>query len=96
MQTQVDTFKLSLKGLESLLADKDRQNKVYYLKDRWTDEREYEDFEDYKTAMKAIWDLTSFEFVSMNKSFSVVLKDKIQGHSFKVNFNRNGYTIAKA
>ncbi len=97
MQTALsdNNTELSMKGLEVLLNDKARTDRIYYLKSRWADEREYEDFAEYVEVMKTIWAETSFECLSLNKNFEAVLHDKIRGRNWKVKFNWNNISYKR-
>lgn len=47
---------------------------VYYLKDRWRDEKEYEDFNDYVLAVKRCFATYMIEVDSVDKHFTVKCK----------------------
>jgi hypothetical protein len=50
-------------------------NTLSYLRDRWEDEREYEDFSDYKAKIKQTVALyEGFSLVKMTKAFTITLR----------------------
>ena len=68
-------------------------NVIYNLKYRWRDEREYEDFEEYRKAIKNLFKDTAFLFVSLTKTFALRLKDNETGKVFEVKFYAGHYIV---
>ncbi len=67
---------MNLQAIHSKLSAAINNPQFQYLYDRWQDEKEYEDFEDYK---KAVAKLTGWEVVRATKrpfSFFVKLPDR--------------------
>ena len=60
------------KQLDKCLDDNSRN--LYYLKQRWTDEREYEDFEEYIKIFKDTFKKYGFDNLNLSKSFKITLK----------------------
>ena len=52
----------------------DNAELLWYLKDRWQDEREYEDFADYIQKVKEFVEEKGFTFVKMTKGFKITIK----------------------
>ena len=48
-------------------------DQVYYLKDRWADEREYEDFATYKANLVAFFATFDMKVLGVTKNFKVTL-----------------------
>lgn len=44
---------------------------VYRLKDRWADEREYEDFADYETIVKERFEKSGIKVTKVTKTFAI-------------------------
>jgi len=64
-----------------------KQNELFYLYQRWQDEREYEDFADYTAQMKTYF--PDFEFLKFNKRpFGFVARLKC-GLAYQVKVNSN-------
>lgn len=64
MSNDLTTFKTNFNAI----ADR-----VYYLKDRWSDEREYEDFATYKENLVAFFATFGMNVSSVTKNFKVTL-----------------------
>ena len=50
--------------------------KLFRLKYRWLDEREYEDFEDYKKEIKKIFENTIYVILKITKGFKITLTER--------------------
>ena len=50
------------------------QEQVYYLKYRWSDEKDYEQFDIYSHQVKKLTNNTSGSFVKVNRYFTIDLK----------------------
>ena len=48
-----------------------------YLKSRWNDEKEYEDFKQYKKQLKLIFEKFNFKVEHCDKKFHIVLIHKV-------------------
>ncbi len=60
---------------------------LFYLKDRWRDEREYEDWQDYVDAAAKLFDNTMFELDGMDKRFEMDFTAALHpGYVFTVKF----------
>jgi len=57
------------------------------LKNRWKDEKEYEDFNEYIESMKKAVEEIGVHFVALNKRFAFTWEFK--GQTFKTWFRRN-------
>lgn len=70
----------------------EKADNLYYFKARWADEKEYEDFEDYKKAiinLAKLSGLTPYKitksfniYFKFNKNYSVVIHLKANGEAF--------------
>ena len=64
---------------------------IYYLKDRWNDEKDYEDFKDYEQIVKEIFvdhnkeHKTSFTNVRVNKRFTINCETSVALITLKFN-----------
>lgn len=64
---------------------------IYYLKDRWSDEKDYEDFKDYEQIVKEIFadhnkeHKTSFTNVRVNKHFKINCETSVALITLKFN-----------
>jgi len=65
------------------LLDENVIDTIGYFADRWGDEKEYEDFEDYKTAVKK----------NLDKVLGDVSEIKMSKRPFGVTFNHKGLEI---
>lgn len=54
-----------------------------YLKARWQDEREYEDFSDYEKNVRKLADAAGLKLVKMAKSFKMVIADGVDQFQFE-------------
>ena len=79
----------------SIESDPKRLDYVYYLKSRWQDEKEYEDFADYVEQFKKRFAIDGFEVTSLSKSFKAVFVHKATGAKFEVTFGRQVKMITK-
>lgn len=71
------------------------QERVYYLKARWNDEREFEDFAEYVDAMKAVFaDLNGFEVINVNKRMTITVVSDC-GVLLKAVFGANKYRVER-
>jgi hypothetical protein len=77
--------------LKEVIDFVERQEQIFYLKHRWMDEKEYEDFLEYKVALQNIFEEAGYKIKSINESFTIkIMKDahlitiKILLGSFKV------------
>lgn len=67
--------------------------KLGYLRDRWQDEREYEDWSDYVEAMKKLTP-PEMAFVKATKApFGFVVKGANGGFQFTASANKAGFSI---
>lgn len=65
---------------------------VIALKDRWTDEREYEDFADYEKVVKKICANNGLNALKVDKRFKITLDN---GLAFSVNFDGWKMAVSK-
>jgi len=72
-------------NLDKCLDENSRN--LYYLKSRWNDEKEYEDFDEYAKIFKDTFKKYGFEDISLTKSFKVTLKHLNWKTQFKLNYN---------
>jgi hypothetical protein len=75
-------------GLVNNIIDDGR---LFYLYDRWQDEKEYEDFADYVKQAKNFIEGFSLVFVKMTKGFKVTVKHN--DILVEIKINRNGANI---
>ena len=68
-------------------------DKIYYLKFRWLDEREYEDFKDYKKGVEELFKNSAYEVVSVSKTFNIELKEFNSADILTMKCGVNGYKI---
>lgn len=71
----------------SRLLDEHHQ-KLFYLQDRWKDEKEYEDFAEYQEVVSKIFKEYGFTDIKLLKSF--VIKCKENGHPITVKLFKSG------
>tara|TARA_R110000824_G_scaffold20974_1_gene78641 strand:- start:630 stop:920 length:291 start_codon:yes stop_codon:yes gene_type:complete len=50
-------------------------NRLGYFRDRWEDEKDYEDFEEYRAAIKKLFEENGFSDVKVNKRFTINCTD---------------------
>lgn len=62
----------------------DNEEKLGYLKGRWQDEKEYEDFEEYKAIMKPLFEAAGFRVLKITKSFSIQVTKDGMGFEMKI------------
>lgn len=56
----------------------EKSDQFYYLKDRWADERDHENFQEYIKAFRGILAGTGFTLLSLTKSFKATLESEGQ------------------
>jgi len=66
---------------------KENSQNLYYLKQRWSDEREYEDFDEYVKIFKDTFKKYGFENIKLTKSFKVTLNHLGWKTQFGLNYN---------
>lgn len=74
MQTLTPTqqaFRDTASKLMNFVCNNDR---ILYLKGRWLDEREYEDFAGYEKALKAAFEGSEFNLLKATKSFDLTVQ----------------------
>lgn len=69
--------------------DDRKTNNIHYLMFRWEDEREYEDFNEYRAVMKKHLAKSIYEFISLDTSFNLVVKNTKTGHFFNIQFEHD-------
>lgn len=72
---------------------KEKTDKIYYLKDRWSEEKDYEDFNDYKPIIEKVFEDTDFEFIKITKAFKATLKHKTSNIKLAITFNWKGMKV---
>lgn len=70
----------------------DAGKKITYLRDRWQDEKEYEDFEEYKTTASAIFKAVGYAVYSMTKAFKIVVSRDGFEHTISIGASKVGVT----
>jgi hypothetical protein len=70
------------KQIEQLLDEKIQ--KIFSLQDRWGDEKEYENFNDYKKIVSAIFKDYGFEGVELLKTFKINFSYQGKKHFIKI------------
>lgn len=69
LKTELDEiYKLILANKNKIALD------IFYLKDRWSDEKEYEDFNEYKKVLKSYFKDTGFTVKKVSKAFTVTFQ----------------------
>lgn len=71
--------------------DDQKLDNIYYLKFRWADEKDYEDFDDYRNVFKKHLEKSIYKFVSLDKRFKLTVKNTETGHIFTVSFKEDGH-----
>jgi len=71
----------------------DNAELLWYLKDRWQDEREYEDFADYIQKVKEFVEKKDFIFIKMTKGFKITIKHLTTLITLQIRTNNVGVTI---
>ena len=85
---------MSTQNLLNHLTSQSNENQltyIYDLKYRWKDEREYEDFKNYQSAIKS--QVTCVDVISITKGFSMVCV--FEGQKYNVKFNNNAIKASK-
>jgi len=77
--------------LKTFLASTSNIERIYYVRSRWEDEKEHEDFEEYRSAIIAMFEDAGFSGVTMSKSFVVRCSDDSRNH-FELRVNLRGLT----
>lgn len=84
---------MSAQTAQQLMDFAGKNERLLYLRGRWQDEREYEDFAEYEKIIKSIFADAGFEVKKITKSFNItLLKDgiefllKVNMGSIKVSF----------
>lgn len=67
----------------AIIQNKNIVDQICYLKGRWYDEREYEDFNDYITVMKETLKKEGYNLVKMTKTFAITLMGKYATYLLK-------------
>lgn len=67
-----------------------------YLKDRWADESEYEDFNEYKKVIKTQLEKLGFKFISATKGFKIKFSWGDILYDLKINLNSVNLKWTKA
>jgi hypothetical protein len=67
----------SLPRTKAIISSVIKDGRLYDLYDRWQDEKEYEEFDDYiENAKHFIEKFNGLEFIKMSKNFKVIVKHK--------------------
>lgn len=75
------------KIMDFFTSNKAKIDNIYYLKGRWDDEKEYEDFNEYKAIMEKHLKDSDWTFKSMTKTFKVKLISEVTSTIYQVSFN---------
>lgn len=67
--------------------------RLYYFRDRWEDEKEYEDFASYRKAVVELFADAGFSTVTVSKRFAVRCSDD-DGIRYDIRVNLRGLTAA--
>ena len=73
------------KKLDKCLEDNSKN--LYYLKQRWLDEREYEDFDEYIKIFKDTFKKYGFDNLNLTKSFKITLSHLGWKTQFGLNYS---------
>ena len=73
------------KNIDKCLDDNSKN--LYYLKSRWNDEKEYEDFNEYVKIFQDTFKKYGFEDITLTKSFKITLKHLGWKTQFGLNYN---------
>ena len=76
---------ISRKNIDKCL--KEHSENLYYLKQRWNDEREYEDFDEYVKIFRDTFKDYGFKNVKLTKSFKITINHLGWETQFRLNFN---------
>jgi hypothetical protein len=76
--------------INSLVEFVHKNEKIMYLKERWLDEREYEDWKGYEDLIKDEFVNGGHEFVRANRSFAMVVRK--YGYLIEVKLNVSSIT----
>lgn len=68
---------------QTIIKNENLISQICYLKNRWKDEREFEDFSDYVTAMKDTLKTEGYELVKLTKTFAITLIGKYATYLLK-------------
>ncbi len=87
--------KIIRKEMKQLLAhfDDKKLDNIYYLKFRWADESEYEDFEEYKDVVKKHLSNSVYKFISLDKRFKLTVENTETNNIFAVSFKNDGVSV---
>ena len=66
-----------------------------YLRDRWQDEREYEDFSDYKKRVEEIFGEFGFTGITLSKGFVIKCKNCEGTSSWEIKIQARGVKVAE-
>lgn len=66
---------------------------LFYLEDRWQDEKEYEDFAEYIKVAKKLFDGTGYEFMRLTRGFKITVRK--DGTTFRIGLNKDGFYTEK-
>jgi len=83
MQTQSATP--TLDAMQAWFKAND--DRIMYLRGRWQDERDYEDFNDYKAEIVKLLAGTDFTFVSMTRGWVITVVYKPNGRTGTIKVN---------
>lgn len=78
---------LEIRDLKSILKNQRLIDEIYALRDRWIDERDYEDFDEYDAAVVDMFN----SVISLNGSD--VLRVKKVSKNFKITFAAGGTVV---
>lgn len=70
-------------------------NKLGYMRDRWQDEKEYEDFDEYKKVVKEIFEEFGFTKITLSKGFVVKCKNEESTREWQVKIQARGVKVTE-
>lgn len=79
----------------TIVRDEEIGRMLFNLKCRWSDERDYEDFNDYIDVMKSFIEKKGYKFIKLTKSFILTLQGKYETYCLKITYGRTKISIAK-
>lgn len=77
--------------LVAFMTDPAAGAKIHYLRDRWQDEREYEDFAEYPKVAEKICTDNGYRMISLTKRFDMTIE--AHGHTFLIGMRARGFFV---
>ena len=70
-------------------------DKLGYLRDRWQDEKEYEDFADYKKVVTEIFEEFGFTNIKLSKGFMIKCQNQESSSSWEIKIQARGVKVTE-